>query len=88
MASFRDQTRRALMTSLATLSLGAATQVSATSVGSRAKRAGAPILVGTLMLGFGVWRRMKGKTTTSLATCWGGAAFAFGIALARFLLAS
>lgn len=50
--------------------------------------AGAPILVGTLMLGFGVWRRMKGKTTTSLATFWGGAAFAFGIALARFLLAS
>jgi flavodoxin len=45
MASFRDPTRRALMTSLATLSLGAATQVSATSVEGRAKRAGAPILV-------------------------------------------
>jgi len=44
-ASFRDQTRRALMTSLASLSLGAATQVSAGAADGRARQTGSPILV-------------------------------------------
>lgn len=47
-----------------------------------------PVLVGSLMLAFGNWRRMNGKTTTSLANFWGGASFALGIALARLLLTS
>jgi flavodoxin len=45
MASLRNQARRALMTSLAGLSLGSATQAPATAAGGRAVRAGSPILV-------------------------------------------
>ncbi len=46
----------------------------------------APLGVGALMQVFGVWRRKKGGHPTCLATFWGGACFAFGMALVRWLI--
>lgn len=46
----------------------------------------APVGVGTLMHLFGAWRRKKGGNPTCLATFWGGACFAFGMALVRWLM--
>src|SRR4051794_4308605 len=43
----------------------------------------APLGVGSFMHLFGVWRREKGGNPTCLATFWGGACFAFGLALVR-----
>ena len=45
-----------------------------------------PLLVGTVMAGLGRLKRSHGKRATAMATFWGGAGFAFGFALARFLL--
>ena len=45
-----------------------------------------PIGVGLLMHLFGTWRRKRGAVPTSLATFWGGAIFAFGMALVRWLM--
>ncbi len=44
----------------------------------------APIVNGLLMHGFGAWRRRRGGDPSRLATFWGGAVFAFGLALARW----
>jgi hypothetical protein len=46
----------------------------------------APLGAGLVMQVFGVWRRKRGGTPTCLATFWGGAAFAFGMALVRWLM--
>ena len=46
----------------------------------------APLGVGLVMQGFGMWRRKRGGTPTCLATFWGGAIFAFSMALVRWLL--
>ncbi|MGD8859249.1 MAG: hypothetical protein PVI30_04505 [Myxococcales bacterium] len=45
-----------------------------------------PLLAGTAMYLFGMWRRSHGHRTTRLATFVGGAAFAFGVALVRYLV--
>jgi hypothetical protein len=45
----------------------------------------APLALGALMSAWGGHRRTRGHETTVLASFWGGAAFAFGFALARFL---
>jgi hypothetical protein len=45
-----------------------------------------PIAAGLLMAWWGRKRRAGGHPTTSLATWYGGAAFAFGAALARHLM--
>ena len=44
----------------------------------------APVLAGGVMHAWGRHRRTEGHATTSLATFYGGAAFAFGLAVARF----
>jgi hypothetical protein len=46
----------------------------------------APLVTGTAMQGFGNWRRSRGRKPSRLASFWGGAAFAFGMALVRFLI--
>jgi hypothetical protein len=46
----------------------------------------APLGVGLVMQGFGMWRRKRGGTPTCLATFWGGAIFAFSMALVRWLM--
>jgi hypothetical protein len=46
-----------------------------------------PAFVGAAMHAYGQWRRMRGRVTTNLATFVGGAAFALGTALVRFLWA-
>ncbi len=46
----------------------------------------APVGVGWLMHTFGRWRRKRGGNPTSLATFWGGAIFAFSLALVRWLM--
>jgi hypothetical protein len=46
----------------------------------------APLVAGTAMQWFGDWRRSRGRETTGLATFRGGALFAFGMALVRFLM--
>jgi hypothetical protein len=46
----------------------------------------APLGVGLLMHIFGTWRRKRGGHTTFLATFWGGAVFAFSMALVRWLM--
>ncbi len=45
----------------------------------------APLLAGVAMHFWGEFRRGRGHSPTNLATFWGGAAFAFAAALARFL---
>ncbi len=47
----------------------------------------APICVGLAMHGWGTYRRSRGRVTSQLSTFAGGAAFAFGTALVRFLCA-
>ena len=44
-----------------------------------------PLAVGVAMHAWGRYRRAKGRGTTSLATFFGGAAFALGTAVVRFL---
>jgi hypothetical protein len=46
----------------------------------------APIGAGTVMQLFGSWRRQRGGDPSSLATFWGGALFAFSMALVRWLI--
>jgi hypothetical protein len=46
-----------------------------------------PVGGGVTMQAWGVYRRSRGHVTTNLATFLGGAAFAFGTALVRFLWA-
>lgn len=45
----------------------------------------APLALGGVMEAWGRWRRDRGHGTTNLATFYGGAAFAFGVALVRFV---
>src|SRR6266705_2560840 len=44
-----------------------------------------PLFAGLIMKAFGDWRRNKGHEPTVLATFWGGALFAFTMALVRWL---
>lgn len=46
----------------------------------------APLAAGGVMHFFGAWRRKRGGNPTRLATFWGGASLAFGLALARWLM--
>lgn len=46
----------------------------------------APLATGLAMHVYGKWRRNDGGQPSRLATFWGGALFAFGVALARFLI--
>ncbi len=46
----------------------------------------APLGAGFCMHLLGAWRRKKGGNPTCLATFWGGASFAFGMALVRWLI--
>ena len=45
-----------------------------------------PLIAGFVMKWFGDWREKKGHERTVLATFWGGATFAFGATLARWLM--
>jgi predicted benzoate:H+ symporter BenE len=45
-----------------------------------------PLIAGAAMHAFGERRRRTGVNTTGLATFWGGACFAFGMSLLRFIL--
>ena len=47
---------------------------------------GGPLVSGCAMHAWGSFRREGGHDTSSLATFWGGAAFALGAALGRFVL--
>jgi len=44
-----------------------------------------PLVTGLLMRAYGAFRRRRDLPATNLATFWGGATFAFFMALARFL---
>jgi hypothetical protein len=44
-----------------------------------------PLVNGLLADAFGAWRERHGRSRSYLATFWGGALFAFGMAGARFL---
>jgi len=46
----------------------------------------APAVVGVFLHWFGIWRRRRGHATSHLATFYGGASFAFGSAVARYLM--
>jgi len=46
-----------------------------------------PLLAGGWMHVWGAWRRSRGHATTNLATFLGGAAFALGLAVVRFVWA-
>jgi tellurite resistance protein TehA-like permease len=46
----------------------------------------APLGAGMVMQVFGSWRRERGGKTSSLATFWGGALFAFCMAYVRWLI--
>jgi hypothetical protein len=48
----------------------------------------APLAVGLIMHAWGRFRRSRGRVTTNLASVAGGAAFAFGTALVRFVWVS
>jgi uncharacterized protein YacL len=43
-----------------------------------------PFFVGLIMRGFGNWRERNGQRPSVLASFWGGALFAFGMALVRW----
>lgn len=45
-----------------------------------------PLAGGLIMRLFGRWRVSKGHQPNAIATFWGGAAFAFGVALVRWLM--
>jgi hypothetical protein len=45
-----------------------------------------PIASGFVMQWYGIWRSSRGRSTTNLATFLGGAAFGFGVSLARYLV--
>jgi hypothetical protein len=45
-----------------------------------------PLLNGVLMHYYGVWQRERGGHASFAATFWGGAAFALGFAVVRFLM--
>ena len=47
-----------------------------------------PLIIGLLMQLYGNWREKRIGLRTPLATFWGGALFAFAMALTRFLLVS
>jgi len=44
-----------------------------------------PILAGAVMEHYGQWREERGKPRSTMATFWGGALFAFSMALVRFM---
>ena len=44
-----------------------------------------PLCAGLVMKLFGDWRRSSGREPTALATFWGGALFAFSMAIVRWL---
>ena len=44
-----------------------------------------PLLSGLAMERLGRWREARGQTRSSLSTYWGGALFAFAMALVRFV---
>ena len=44
-----------------------------------------PLVTGSIMKFFGDWRRSRGHQPTVLASFWGGALFAFSMALVRWL---
>ena len=44
-----------------------------------------PIVTGAVMDRYGQWREERGASRSYLATFWGGALFAFSMALVRFL---
>ena len=44
-----------------------------------------PIVVGTIMERYGQWREGRGRARSFLDTFWGGAVFAFSMALVRFV---
>ena len=46
----------------------------------------APLIAGGCMHAFGRWRASRGHSVTNLATFHGGASFAFGSALVRYLM--
>jgi hypothetical protein len=46
----------------------------------------APLIAGSIMKALGDWRRARGGDPSVLATFWGGALFAFALALARWLM--
>jgi hypothetical protein len=46
----------------------------------------APLVAGVCMHFLGEWRRRQDRKPTALATFTGGATFAFGMALVRFLM--
>ncbi|HHC25222.1 MAG TPA: hypothetical protein ENK58_07415 [Desulfobacterales bacterium] len=45
-----------------------------------------PLGAGTVMHAFGKWRRSRGCETSFLATFWGGALFAFSMAVTRWIM--
>jgi hypothetical protein len=45
-----------------------------------------PVVDGLLMHAYGSWREQRGIERFFLASFWGGALFAFGVSLVRFLL--
>jgi hypothetical protein len=45
-----------------------------------------PVISGAAMHSFGERRRQRGIETTRLTTFWGGACFAFGMSVVRFIL--
>jgi hypothetical protein len=45
-----------------------------------------PALSGLAMYSWGSYRRGRGRSASGLATFWGGASFAFGCALGRFVV--
>lgn len=44
-----------------------------------------PLITGVVMERYGEWREGKGAPRSYIATFWGGALFAFGMALVRFV---
>jgi hypothetical protein len=44
-----------------------------------------PLITGTVMHRYGEWREDRDRMRSSVATFWGGALFAFSMALVRFL---
>jgi hypothetical protein len=45
-----------------------------------------PLLAGLIMDQYGQWREQRGLRRSFAATFWGGVAFAFGMALTRFMM--